>query len=563
MGRDDGRVDMAPSSSPAVRFRSVGFTYPDASSPALAGVDLSIDEGELCLVVGPTGSGKSTLLQAVSGLVPRFTGGLLTGEVLVAGRSTAEHPPRDLADVVGTVGQDPAAGFIADTVEDEIAYVMENLAVPPDVMRRRLEDTLDLLGLAELRFRPLADLSGGQQQRVAIAAVLAANPRILVLDEPTSALDPAAADEVLSALSRLVHDLGLTVIVAEHRLERIVQFADVVVHVPGEGAPVRVGSPRDVLGPDTPAPPVVRLAESMGWSPVPLTVREARRSVGPLRERLAGLDPIDAADGVGLTSDTTPIATVRALRARYGPVTALSGVDLDLHRGEVCALMGRNGSGKSTLLADLAGVRAPASGSVTVDGAAPHGRAPRQLVRSVGLVPQDFSILLFADSVRQECATADHDAGLADGTTLAELGQLVPSIDPDLHPGDLSEGQRLALALAVVLAPAPALLCLDEPTRGLDYEAKERLVDQLRGLAGRGRSVLLATHDVELVAEVASRVIVLADGEVVDDGPARRVVCGSPVFAPAGRPHPGARGVPDRGRGGPCARGGGDVRTRP
>lgn len=520
--------------TPAVRFRSVGFTYPDAPSPALAGVDLSIEEGEMCLVVGPTGSGKSTLLQAVSGLVPRFTGGLLTGEVLVAGRSTAEHPPRDLADVVGTVGQDPASGFVADTVEDEIAYVMENLAVPPDVMRRRMEDTLDLMGLAELRFRPLADLSGGQQQRVAIAAVLAANPRILVLDEPTSALDPAAADEVLSALSRLVHDLGLTVIVAEHRLERIVQFADVVVHVPGSGAPLRVGSPRDVLGVDAPAPPVVRLGEVMGWEPVPLTVREARRSVGPLRDRLAGIDPIGRSPDAGAdpAPDRLPIATVRGLRARYGQVTALAGVDLDLHAGEVCALMGRNGSGKSTLLAHLAGVRAPASGSVTVDGSPPHGRPPRQLVRSVGLVPQDFSILLFADSVRHECATADHDAGLVDGSTLAELDRLVPSIDPELHPGDLSEGQRLALALAVVLAPAPALLCLDEPTRGLDHRAKDRLVGQLRDLVAQGRSVLLATHDVELVAEVASRVIVLADGEVVDDGPARRVVCGSPVFAP-------------------------------
>ena len=176
--------------SAAVEFRGVGFTYPESDRATLAGVSFSVEEGEMCLVVGPTGSGKSTLLQAVSGLVPRFTGGLLTGDVEVAGRLTSSHAPRDLADVVGTVGQDPAAGFVADTVEGEVAYVMENLAVPADTMRRRMEDTLDLLGLADLRHRPLADLSGGQQQRVAIAAVLAANPRILVLDEPTSALDP-------------------------------------------------------------------------------------------------------------------------------------------------------------------------------------------------------------------------------------------------------------------------------------------------------------------------------------------------------------------------------------
>ncbi|MFZ4519177.1 MAG: ABC transporter ATP-binding protein, partial [Microthrixaceae bacterium] len=273
--------------SAAVEFRHVGFTYPDAPGPALTGVDAAVEEGEFCLVVGRTGSGKSTLLQAVSGLVPRFTGGLLTGEVVVGGRSTAEFAPRDLADTVGTVVQDPAAGFVADTVEDEIAYVMENLAVPVDVMRRRLEDTLDLLDLAPLRQRPLATLSGGQQQRVAIASVLAASPRVLVLDEPTSALDPASADEVLSALARLVHDVGLTVLVAEHRLERIVQFADVVLHLPGGGAEVQVGPPREVLGADTPAPPIVRLASWAGWSPPPLTVREARRAAGGLRERLA------------------------------------------------------------------------------------------------------------------------------------------------------------------------------------------------------------------------------------------------------------------------------------
>jgi energy-coupling factor transport system ATP-binding protein len=515
--------------TPVLEFSDVTFTYPDAPSPTLAAVDLAVEEGEFCLVVGPTGSGKSTLLQAVSGLVPRFTGGRLLGRVLVDGRTTEDVAPRDLADVVGTVGQDPAAGFVADTVEDEIAYVMENLAVPVEVMRRRLEDTLDLLDLAPLRHRPLATLSGGQQQRVAIASVLAAQPRVLVLDEPTSALDPAAADEVLSALSRLVHDVGLTVVVAEHRLERIVQFADVVVHLPGSGRAPVAGPPRSVLGASTPAPPVVRLAGLAGWSPVPLTVREARRAAPPLREALAGRR---SAAPPPVPGAGTVIASTRGLRADYGPVSALAGVDLDLRTGEVCALMGRNGAGKSTLLAHLAGLRRPGAGTVRVGGVDPVERPARELVRAVGLVPQDFGILLFAESVAEECSTADRDAGLTPGTTWDELRGLVPTIDPTAHPRDLSEGQRLALALAVVMAPGAGLLCLDEPTRGLDYDAKERLVDELRRLAAAGRSVVLATHDVELAAEAADRVVLLADGEVVEDGPARQVVCRSPVFAP-------------------------------
>lgn len=209
-----------------IEFSQVTVTYDGASSPVLRGVDLVVEEGELCLVAGRTGVGKSTFLGAINGLVPHFTGGTLAGRVLVDGLDTATHPPRELASVVGVVGQDPLAGFVTDTVEEELAYAMEQLAVAPDVMRKRVEETLDLLGIAELRDRPLRTLSGGQQQRVAIGSVLTAHPRVLVLDEPTSALDPTAAEEVLAAITRLVHDLGTTVVVAEHRMERVAQYAD-------------------------------------------------------------------------------------------------------------------------------------------------------------------------------------------------------------------------------------------------------------------------------------------------------------------------------------------------
>ena len=198
---------------------SVGY-----DAPVLDQVSATIDEGELCLVIGPTGSGKSTLLGAISARVPHLTGGRVAGQVQIDGRDTRDHRPRDLADLVGVVGQDPAATFTTDVVEDELAFTMEQLGVPEPLMRRRLEDVLDLLDLADLRRRPLATLSGGQAQRVAIGAVLTAQPRVLVLDEPTSALDPAAAEDVLAALARLVHDAGVTVVLAEHRLERVVEI---------------------------------------------------------------------------------------------------------------------------------------------------------------------------------------------------------------------------------------------------------------------------------------------------------------------------------------------------
>ena len=513
-----------------IELDGVGVTYHGAATPALSGVDLRIEEGELCLVVGRTGSGKSTLLRTINGLVPHFTGGTLHGRVTVDGRDTADHPPRELADVVGVVGQDPRAGFVTDVVEEELAYGMESLGLAPEVMRRRVEETLDLLGLADLRARPLDTLSGGERQRVAIGSVLTTHPRVLVLDEPTSALDPPAAEEVLATLHRLVHDLGLTVLLAEHRLERVVPFADRIVYLPGGGAAIEVGSPAEVMATSPIAPPIVELGRLAGWSPLPLTIRDARRCAAGLRRELADL-PAPTRTLVPVT-DAPPLLRAAHLAVSYGRTVALRGVDLSVAGGEVVAVMGRNGAGKSTLLQAWTGLVAPDRGLVTVAGHDPVRLSPAELVRQVALVPQEPADLLYAETVAAECDAADRDAGLPAGSCAALLERLVPGLDPDRHPRDLSEGQRLALVLAIQLVSDPPVVLLDEPTRGLDYAAKGRLVTLLRQLATEGRAVVLATHDVELVAAVASRTVVLAEGEVVVDGPTSEVVVGSPAFAP-------------------------------
>ncbi|AUH43280.1 ABC transporter ATP-binding protein [Streptomyces sp. CMB-StM0423] len=522
-----------------IRFEDVSVVYDGAAKPAIRGVDLTVPEGELALLVGPSGVGKSTLLNAVCGLVPHFTGGTLRGRVTVDGRDTRTHPPRELADVVGTVGQDPLAHFVTDTVEDELAYGMESLGLPRDTMRRRVEETLDLLGLTELRDRPIASLSGGQQQRVAIGSVLTPHPRVLVLDEPTSALDPAAAEEVLAVLQRLVHDLGTTVLLAEHRLERVVQYADQVIVLPSPGAAPEAGAPAEMMAVSPVRPPVVALGRLAGWSPLPLTVRDARRRAAPLRERLAGLTPGGAetgpgerAAGRGAVPAAGPAAVAERLSVRRGRTEVLRGVSLSVAAGETVAVMGRNGAGKSTLLAGFVGMHRPAAGSVRLGDLVPHRTRPAELLRHAGLVPQDPRDLLYADTVAAECAAADGDAGAAAGTCRALVAELLPGVPDEAHPRDLSEGQRLALALAVILTARPRLLLLDEPTRGLDYAAKARLVGVLRGLAAAGHAIVLATHDVELAAELAHRVVILADGEVVADGPTAEVVVASPSFAP-------------------------------
>ncbi|MFD5946791.1 ABC transporter ATP-binding protein [Streptomyces collinus] len=533
-----------------IRFEDVSVTYDGACEPTVRGVDFEVPEGELVLLAGPSGVGKSTVLGAVSGLVPHFTGGTLRGRVTVAGRDTRIHKPRELADVVGTVGQDPLSHFVTDTVEDELAYGMESLGLAPDVMRRRVEETLDLLGLAGLRDRPIATLSGGQQQRVAIGSVLTPHPGVLVLDEPTSALDPAAAEEVLAVLQRLVHDLGTTVLMAEHRLERVIQYVDQVVLLPAPGAAPVLGDPAEVMAVSPVYPPVVALGRLADWTPLPLTVRDARRRAGDLKRQLENAAPKGRGAAVDVrlpprgrdkpqttrsrkrSAHSTPIGEVRALSVTRGRIQALSHIDLTITPGETIALMGRNGAGKSTLLNALVGLVKPASGTVRVGEATPHRTAPKDLVRKVGLVPQEPRDLLYADTVAAECTAADQDAGADPGTCRALVTELLPGVTDDAHPRDLSEGQRLALALAVVLTARPPLLLLDEPTRGLDYAAKARLVTVLRALAAEGHAIVLATHDVELAAEIAHRVVLLAEGEVIADGPTAEVVVSSPSFAP-------------------------------
>ncbi|CAL9439788.1 ABC transporter ATP-binding protein [Streptomyces sp. enrichment culture] len=540
-----------------IRFEDVSVTYDGATEPTVRGIDFEVPEGELVLLAGPSGVGKSTVLGAVGGLVPHFTGGTLSGRVTVAGRDTRTHKPRELADVVGTVGQDPLSHFVTDTVEDELAYGMESLGLAPDVMRRRVEETLDLLGLSDLRSRPIATLSGGQQQRVAIGSVLTPHPDVLVLDEPTSALDPAAAEEVLAVLQRLVHDLGTTVLLAEHRLERVIQYADQVVLLPAPGEAPLIGAPADVMAVSPVYPPVVELGRLAGWSPLPLTIRDARRRASGLRDRLADREIPDRTPPPSApfpappaprpaparwrrrgkaqqaTSSPAPYAAeVSSLAVRRDRVQALRHVDLTVVPGETVALMGRNGAGKSTLLSALVGLVAPSAGSVRAGDAVPHRTAPRDLVRRVGLVPQEPRDLLYADTVAAECAAADRDAEAAPGTCRSLLSELLPGVADDTHPRDLSEGQRLTLALSVVLTARPPLLLLDEPTRGLDYAAKARLAGILRALAAEGHAIVLATHDVELAAELAHRVVLLAEGEVIADGPAADVVVASPSYAP-------------------------------
>jgi len=542
-----------------IKFERVSYAYPQQKAPVLRNLSLDIAEGEFVLVVGPSGAGKSTFLRCLNGLVPHFYGGRFSGQVRVAGRDPVSLEPRGMADVVGFVFQDPEAQFVVDTVEDELVFALENFALPQAVMRKRVEEVLDQLSIAHLRGRRVSTLSGGEKQRVALAAVMTLHPQVLVLDEPTSQLDPQAAEEVLIALRQLNEDLGLTVILSEHRLERVVQYVDRMLYFPGAGEPIVDGTPDDVLSQTPLTPPLVTLGKALGWRPLPLTIKEARRFARQL-DLATATAPARAASQVKPAAPdvkTTPSVQIENAWYDYAGREALRGVSLTFRPGELVALMGRNGAGKTTLMKLLVGLLRAKQGRVRLVSA--HGVAARathgygagsgqrpveilvdasklsldEIVKTVGYVPQDPGLLLFQDTLAQELSftrnghalPADHaaDQALLAGLGLAHLSEQ--------YPRDLSGGERQRAALAAILVADPQVLLLDEPTRGLDYQHKSELVQLLRNYRQAGKTIIMATHDVELVAACADRVILLAEGQVVLDAPTRMAMSESLVFA--------------------------------
>ncbi len=579
-----------------IELSHVTYYYPAQDHPALADFTVTLQPGEFVLVVGPSGAGKSTFLRCLNGLVPHFYGGRWAGRVRIMGRDPVALAPKGMADLVGFAFQDPEAQFVVDTVEDELAFAMENFALPQATMRKRVEEVLDQMGIAHLRHRRINTLSGGEKQRVAIAAVLALQPEVLVLDEPTSQLDPQAAEEVLVALRHLNEDLGLTVILSEHRLERVAHYADRMLYIPALGAAPIVDEPRAVMAQLPLVPPLVQLGRALGWQPLPLTIKEGRTFARRLIQQWAdaearlgtrqaatsivGLDaeaclgthqgatstvetnaearlgthqgatsPVDAdaeaclGTHQGATSiletdaearlGNRVVLVVRSVHYRYNGHPALQGVDLKVRAGEFVALMGRNGSGKSTLLKHLVGLLKPETGEVRIAGMDTRRTELDAIVKVVGYVPQHPGALLFGETLAAELAFTRKSHGMAsdpaaDQALLERLG-LASLADRD--PRDLSGGEQQRAALAAILVAGPEIILLDEPTRGLDYAQKQSLADLLLALKREGKTIIMATHDVELAARCADRVVLLAEGQVVVDGPARQVMSDSQVFA--------------------------------
>ena len=493
---------------PVLRAEAFGYRYPRSQQDALADLTLELEPGSFILVLGESGSGKSTLLRAACGLVPHFHGGDVRGEFEVAGMSLREHGPNELAASCATLLQDPETQVVMGGVRGELALALEQRGEEPAAIARAVEEAALELGVAGLLDRRTETLSGGELQRVALAAAVAGRPSLLVLDEPTSQLDPVAGDELVWLLRRLNEEWGTAVLLAEHRVERCLPAADRVLVMDG-GRVVLDAAPGEFLdwaGGDRPvlATPAARLFSLAGLGPAPVSVKDAR-------ERLRGAGVMPAASATVPHAAPPPPSSESALRVEGvwheladGPAI-LRGIDLELRRGELVALMGRNGAGKSTLLRHAKGLADPTRGRIRREG-------------EVALLLQSPGDFLIHERVGDE---ASPDAIARAGLAGRE----------DAHPRDLSGGERQRLALEIVLEGEDvAVVCLDEPTRGMDRAWKDALGDRLRELAAGGRAVVVATHDTEFAATWAERIVLMGQGVVIANGPAAAVLAGGRHF---------------------------------
>jgi len=509
-----------------ISFQNVTYTYPGVDHPAISRVSVNITEQDLVLVVGASGSGKSTLLRCINGLVPHFSGGTISGDIRVAGKDPVQESPQVMSQHVGFVFQDPETQFVVDRVEDEIAFALENIALPEEEMHARVTEILDLLELEKLRDRRLDNLSGGERQRVAIAAALVLRPQILILDEPTSQLDPQSANELLNMLVRLKEDQGLTVILAEHRLERILPYTDHIIYLDSTHPGLLEGPPRDILAQISINPPLVEVGKSLGWDPLPLTIEEGLNQVGRIALPVAVQGKEDE---VALPK---PNLQARDLDVWLGSVQILYDINLELFPGQVLALMGPNGAGKSTLIRSLVGILKPKKGSILVSDQETQGKSVAEISQSVGYLPQDPNALLFADRVEDELVITlqNHHLSIEDYPPDMLLNKLGIGDKADQYPRDLSAGERQRVALGAITITRPGALLLDEPTRGLDYENKQGLVDLIHAWRDEGMAVLVVTHDVEMAAKLADRIVLLEDGRIIKEGPPSQVLNESELF---------------------------------
>lgn len=530
---------------PILALHNFSYAYPTYSPTAkpiwvLDGVDLTVQAGEFVAIMGPTGVGKTTLCLALNGIVPHSTGGTIGGEVWINGRNSRHHPVAELAQTVGLVFQEPETQLFNMTVEAEVAFGLETLGLPPAEMAQRSAWALELVGMAAFRHRSPFELSGGQKQRVAIAAILAMKPPVLVLDEPTANLDPLGKREVFAAVETLRQQEGMTIIMVSHESEQIAAFADRVVVL--DRGKVAVDAPAATIF--TPPTRLRQIGLSVPQLSELADCLNQRHGTQFMFTQLA--EAVVALQGWGLGEDdgrpttdddkslssavrhSSSVLTLDSLSYAYdGTQAALNGIDLTIGAGEFVAIVGQNGSGKTTLVKHLNGLLRPTQGRVLLNGADIAATPVAALARTVGYVFQNPDHMIFSATVREEVAAGPRNLGLPEAEiaarTTAALRQFGLLPFAETQPALLGFGLRRKVSIAAVVAMQTAVLVLDEPTSGLDQRSTDELMAILTDLNRQGRTIVLITHDMRLIADHVPRCVVLHNGRLLADAPTRHI----------------------------------------
>ena len=527
-----------------IHMQDVSFTYRDAERPALSHVSLDISKGDFVGVIGPSGSGKSTLAACLSGAAPHHYGGSFYGSVTVAGNDTCEVSLTDISQVVGSVLQDIDTQMVASVVEDEMLFGLENFGVPHDQIERRVTETLETVGIADLRDREIATLSGGQKQKVAIAAILALRPQVMVLDEPTAALDPASSLLVFETLRDINRRLGITVIVIEQKVALLSEYCGRVLVLDG-GEVALAGTPHEVFGHadelrriGVDSPRVARISNSLAADGIVeaaepcLNVTEAERliaqTVGARGRDLAVREPSPSphAPMRPHAADAEPVVVFDHVDFAYpGGTAEVRDLELAVYPGELVGLVGQNGAGKTTLTKLLTGLLKPAAGTVRVAGLDTATVPTSRIARHVSTLFQNPDRQICKDTVLDEIAFGLELQGV-DANETRERARAAAErfgLPVDEVPFSLSRGERQMVALASVVVTSPELIVLDEPTSGLDYRECMTVMETVREMAERGCAVIMVCHDMEVVSDFTERIAVMAQGRILARGETHRL----------------------------------------
>ena len=486
------------------------------ASLAIADISFSLPAGELMLIAGPSGCGKSTLLKCLNGLIPNSYHGKLSGKIQLMGRSIRGLSLRDLAQIVGTMLQDPDKQIIASTVEQEIAFGMENLNTPRAEMHQRISNVLKQLRLKDYLGRATFALSGGQRQQVAAAGILVMQPSVYLFDEPFANLDARAVDELEKLITGLRND-GQTVIIVEHRVEEALQLKPNKVLLMKDGRQVFFGATVDFL--QIADPTQVKL-------PIESTLRTIHE---PALVRDLLVRPIITGQQSQQKLHSNPILTFEHVHYRYSSFSEeiLHGISCQVRRGETIALLGPNGSGKTTMVKQALGLLRPSKGQVTLYGEDTRNLSVAQLAARIGYVFQSPSAMLFAPSVRKEVSFGPENLRFSAERLKLAVRQSEEALNvaqfEDRSPFSLSFGQQKRVAIASVLSMQGKILLLDEPTAGQDYRSYITFMEYLRSLPELD-ALLFITHDLDLALRFTQRVLLLKEGNLVADGPPLEVL---------------------------------------